>query len=370
MRALIESDSLIQFLIATHLRTTVFKNDTVDLLMYDSMPNAKRIYENIKKSGIYGECYFITSVLAVGRTKLSRKEKAEKLLRWLEMLVNPAKGTKRILDIKNPNYDAFMFCANGIFLDGIFNVCKKVNPEMVCYRYEGSLTSYLHDHENKKGSTRARFEKIIKKIRKLDDVAMCVDKYYFFEPSLIQFENNYKIKKMPKILEMEPEVKCILNKIFEFVPESNYISEDVIAFEDGNLFYLNSEVEVSWYTESARRLGDRFVVRLHPRTGNNRYDVKIVKTQVSLAPWEIYLLNQNMSGKTLITCASGSVFTSLLYFGMNVKVIMLYKCANERIPLVTKEFDKVMINLQKRVCGAELYLPVDFNEYIDVINKC
>lgn len=370
MTVLIESDSLIQFIIATHLRTTVFRDDTVDLIMYDSMPNAKKIYENIRATNIFRNCYLVTSVLAVGHTKLNKKEKAEKGLRWLEMLAFPGKGTRRIVTLDRYDYDCFVFCANGIFIDGLYNVCKKANRQIQCIRYEGSLTSYLHDHENQKGKLRGTFERMVKCVSGKADLAKDVSKYYFFEPDLIQFSHNYHIEKLEKITTMEASVKAVLNDIFEFIPEENKVEEAVVAFEDGNLFYMNNEEEISLYSEAAEICGkENFVVKLHPRRQTNRFEAKSITANQSIAPWEIYLLNQDMSGKTLITSASGSVFTSLLYFGMDVRVIMVYKCIQAQIPLIQENFETFLNTIEK--CGKKknMLIPKDCGEFYEILKQ-
>lgn len=368
MVVLLESDSLIQFLIGTHIRTTVFKNDTVDLIMYESMPNAKHIYENIKKSGLYRNCYLVTSVLAVGSTKLNRSDKIKKGIRWIEALIDPEKAVKKNIGNNDYKYDYFVFCANGIFIDAFYNVCKKSNPGMVCCRYEGSLTSYLYDHENKKSFWREKFETAIKRIFNHFDLTKAAKTYYFFEPELIQFKHNYNLYKIQKITSMSTDIKEKLKKIFEFEAEDAQIEEPVIAFEDGNLFFMNNDEEIPLYTKAANILGkENFIVKLHPRTPSSRFDNHIIKTKKSIAPWELYLINQDMSGKIFITCASGSIFTTLVYFGMDVKVILLYRCLKEKIPLINNNFND-LISLINQKTGHSVLIPKDINEYNDILN--
>ncbi len=370
MKILFESDSLIQFLIATHLRTTVFKNDDADLLMYDSMPNARRIYENIKKTGLYTNCYLVTSVLAVGRTKLNSFQKAQKFFKWIEMISFPKIAVKDNIVFESYRYDELIFCANSIFLDGLFSILKKENPNIKCYRYEGSLTSYIHDHENFKGKKRVFIERVIKNIFKNYDLEGTVEKYYFFEPQLIQFKHNYTIEKMEKITSINKDVLDLLNNIFEFDPNKNHIKEKYIAFEDGNLFFMNNDEEVDLYSRIPKIIDkDNFIIKLHPRTGKNRFEDKDVKTNVSVAPWEIYLLNQKMDEKVLITCASGSIFTSLIYFGANVSVYMLYKCIGEKIPLINDNFEKLFSEIENSYGKNVIKRPETREEFYSLLKK-
>ena len=368
---------MVQFLIATHLRTTIFKSDKVDLLMYDSMPAAKQICNNIKKSGFYNDVYIVSSVLAVGITKIGFIDKIIKYLRWFELQIAPLHGTRRDIKIANYKYDAFVFCANGIFLEGLYNVCRRENPQMHCLRYEGSLTSYLHDHENAKGRFRRILESCLKKFSGSVDLSEEVEKYYFFEPSLIQFQHNYQIEKIPLISSIEPRIIGLLNSVFEFDIKRDYIKENTIAFEDGNLYFMNNNEEVELFTETAKVLGkENFLVKLHPRNNIDRFSSEIVTTNKSIAPWEVYLMNQNISGKTLITSASGSIFTSLLYFGMDVKIILVYKIVKQRIPLIDENFERLLnslVSLQENrkhnLSKVYLSCPKSIDEYFQELEK-
>ena len=369
MRILIESDSLIQFIVATHLRTTVFKDDEVDLLMYNSMPAAEKLFENIKDSGLYNNCYIISSVLGIGITKLPLGGKIKKHLRWLEMLYSPLKGTQRDLVLENYKYDLFVYCANGIFLEGLFNVCRKVNPKMKCFRYEGSLTSYLHDNENAKGTFRIYFENIFKQHYKGLNLSGCVDKYYFFEPDLIQYKHNYVIDRLPKITSMDGNIIQMLNNIFDYSKTKDRINERFVAFEDGNLYFMNNSEEVAIYNHTAEILGKNdFVVKLHPRNNCYRYNPELVRVNKAIAPWEIYLLNQNISGKTLITSASGSIFTSLIYFGMDVNIILIYKLIKEKIPLLNSNFEHLLASISKQT-QAKIFIPESYDELKSILMK-
>lgn len=365
MRVIIEADSLIQFIIAVHLRTTVYKEAEADLLMYNSMPNAMKIYTNIVNTDLFDDCYIVMSDLAIGSAKLNVKRKILKGFRWVEMLVNPGRGVGKDIAWTKKKYDIFIYSANGIFIDGLYNVCLSENPDMICKRYEGSLTSYIHDHENKKKKLRDFFETNIKIMFGRRDLAKDTKDYYFFEPELIQFPHSYNIIKLEKITSMKRELINVLNEIFEFDAEKNKIAERYIAFEDGNLYFMNDDSEVELYSQASKCLKEDLVVRLHPRRGKNRFGTYGIKSQQTMAPWEIYLLNQVVNKKTLLTVASGSVFTSLVYFGIDVKVILLYKCVNTKIPLINPEFEKLIKKLNEKYNAIKI--PQNKEEYYKIL---
>lgn len=83
-------DSGFQFIIAAHLRTTVYKEDSVDLVIYNSYAIAKQLYENINENGYFDKVYFADTALTYCGNNYSLKEKLPKYFIYLKVNAQPS----------------------------------------------------------------------------------------------------------------------------------------------------------------------------------------------------------------------------------------------------------------------------------------
>lgn len=80
----------------------------------------------------------------------------------------------------------------------------------------------------------------------------------------------------------------------------------------------------------AERVGrDKIMVKIHPRNPHNRFLELGYKTnQDTSIPWELILMNVDMSDKVLITISSSSILNPILILGQGVKAYSIYECVD------------------------------------------
>ena len=82
-RILFGVDSLFQFIIATNLRTTVYKDDEADIIIYSSTLPARGVYEKVAKTNIYRNVYYADTSLCRCGKNYSFKQKLPKYFVYL-----------------------------------------------------------------------------------------------------------------------------------------------------------------------------------------------------------------------------------------------------------------------------------------------
>lgn len=369
MNVILECDSLIQLLLGLQVVNTKFDNCTIDLLMYNSMPNSKQLIKRLKNSGLFRNCFLVENELAIGAKKLSFFGKIRKFFAWQKMLFFPNLFTKKII----PNlgvYDYFVYCANGIFIDGLFNYCYRRNRNIKSFRYEGSLSSYLKLDENKRGKRREQFETLVKKIFHKQDLWSFPKKYFFLFPELVMYSIPGEVDSFPNLRDMSQPLKEKLFQIFD-LSESDCVpyEKKFIGFEDGNLFYQNDNSEVSLFKNTNKIVGsDNLFVRLHPRRKENRFIQFGIDSSISKQPWEIILLKKSMDKKVFISFGSGSIYTSLVYFNSDSAGIYLFKCLNYEIPLFSGAFYSFLLKIKAKY-NLKIYTPQTYLEYENLLKK-
>lgn len=105
-KILMVSDSYFQFIIESNLRSTIYKNDVVDLLMYDNSVGAKDVYNRIKDLGFFRNVFLGQSPLLFCGNKITQRQKINKYTSYLKSLAFPESVLKNILPMNMDNqYD-------------------------------------------------------------------------------------------------------------------------------------------------------------------------------------------------------------------------------------------------------------------------
>lgn len=76
----------------------------------------------------------------------------------------------------------FLFNGYGALPDCIFNSCWKINPDIVCYRFEDGMGSCCREYDKKKSSFRIKVEGVAHKLFHTMDITEKIKGYYFSEP--------------------------------------------------------------------------------------------------------------------------------------------------------------------------------------------
>lgn len=310
-----------QIFVSTWLKMTVLRNDKVDIIVSNRMNNSEKIAENIEKTLVF------ENVIHVKAKEFEPKY----YLQNLKSVFSPFGHLEEYFSL-NKKYDLLfasnMDCLTRLVFHAIKNDKndKRANKNLEFYIYEDGIATYSRYYEEEYSFT--------KKNRKLlfwykqRKIYYDCNGIYLFDKDAIMWKPNTVVLEIPKIDVNNIEFKNTINIIFDYqntcdAYDKKYVFMEESFFADG--FKVN-DVEV--VQQIAKVVGkENIMVKIHPRNPVNRFKELGYKTNENThIPWEVIVLNQDMSDKILLTFASTAVLNPFRLFGQNTKVYSLYKC--------------------------------------------
>ena len=371
-KIIIGIDSVFQFIIASNLRMTLYKDDVVDLVIYKSFQSASDLYNHVRVTDVYRNVYLADTSLTKCGNKYSFLEKFPKYFVYLWSMIKPQKVLANIIGQKiQDKYDEFLFNGYGALPECIFNTCYQNNKSIICHRFEDGYSSYFTVYNSKKNHIRRSLEAfatIIFDRQKIDDF---VKSFYFQEPQMVMSTLPYEVVGVPKFGRHNKKLVDFLNNAFDYNPEE-YKQKKVYFFEDGRMFFesdTDEEVEiVSGISQIVNP--NSILVKLHPRSKINRFEKLGVETmKKSSIPWEVIQLNQDFGGVIFVTITSSPIFSSDIYFGDKCYKILLYKCLKTPPSSIDAKFEAYVQKYKERFGSEYLFIPKSYDELRNILMK-
>lgn len=361
-RRLFVVNTLFQLMTAINLNLKVFSDGDNDIFITDCSVGAEKIAENLKNECIFSNVYYILT-----EEKIQTKTVKDKVRRFIEYFFEPNQMFDNIVPDISYAYDELLFYNYDTLVTYIFNKILKENNNASWSRFEEGYISYFY------GEIESRIVMLSEKIhcffKRENSMAQHCDSYYFYEPNLVLFNKDYKIKKIPKIDKNDSKIIQHINNTFGItdVPDE-YKSVKYIFFEE-QFSFDNSGVEdyelISKICEAVGK--ENILVKMHPRNRKNRFLNDEIKTNKTIGiPWEVIHLNRSFENKVFVAISCGSILSSKILFSESVKSILLYKCVNKCPPLVNEKYEIYI----KKLCdlyGTELIVPENMEQAIEIL---
>jgi hypothetical protein len=208
---------------------------------------------------------------------------------------------------------------------------------------------------------------------KAKSIVDVIQSMYMFAPNLLQWTPTYEVRKIVvPAFDDNIRLKKDLNNVFHYNDSANDFQYPYIFFE--NCGYqdtgLNDDFELIRIT--AECVGkENILVKLHPRTVNNRFSSLGIKTnQDTSIPWEIIVMNMDANDKrTFITVSSAALISyQMLFPEKRYKSIFLHKIVSEEFTgfddSVKRYFNDFGENNRHTV-----FLPKTTDEYIQLLKQ-
>ncbi len=371
-KIIIGVDSVFQFIIASNLRMSLYKDDVVDLVIYKSFQSASDLYSHVRETDVYRNVYLADTSLTKCGNKYTFLEKLPKYFVYLWSMIKPQKVLANIIGEEiHDKYDEFLFNGFGALPECIFNSCYRINKNIICHRFEDGYSSYFTVYNSKKNRIRRSLESIAAIIFDRQFIDDFVKSFYFQEPQMVMTTFPYKVVGAPKFGRHNKELVDFLNKSFDYKLEAT-AKKKVFFFEDGRMFFestTNEEVdivsEISKIIEPASIL-----VKMHPRTKKNRFEkIGIDTMKTSNIPWEVIQLNHDYGGCIFITITSSPIFSSDIYFGDKCYKILLYKCLKNPPSSIDEKFKAYVHKYKERFGSDYLFIPESYDELRTILLK-
>lgn len=189
--------------------------------------------------------------------------------------------------------------------------------------------------------------------QRLGDMWLCEPRVYS------GYYKDIPLYGIPKDILKNKEIISLFKNIFG---EAELPKERFIFFEESFAAEGRTTNDLDLFREIVKVVGkDNIIVKRHPRNPIDRYSALGYKVMgMQSVPWEMMLLDNDVSDKVLISVGSSATLTPFYLYGMTPKAILLKKLLIGHVhyladPKMDIFFNKVISLANERNVGA--YLP-------------
>ncbi len=325
-RQLFVCNSVYQILVAIWIKFTYFKKISSDLLISDHMNNPEKLVINVSETGVFDHVYFIRTLGYV------RNSGAMSRTKRIAINLFPNHYVKKFVKLKEDYTDLFVANVN-CFAQLLFNALSHKNPRIKLSIFEDGMYTYSSMYEKDYNGTFIPIEnmwKIIlhKCIYRRKSIYGNVSSLWLFCPENLMWVPDFPVKEMSKISKSNKKFVSLCNLAFDYANTKDTYNKKYIFLEES--FYAENKRinDVEIVEKIAENVGkENIMIKIHPRNPYNRFANLGYKTNIDTSiPWEVIIMNVDMSKKVLITISSSSVLNPILIFGEKIRVYSIYKC--------------------------------------------
>lgn len=229
-----------------------------------------------------------------------------------------------LIEVYNTNYNIILYYNNENTIESIISNSIKTNPGVEIYRIEDGLGSYLQSSSARSALLGRKVWTAAFRLLRRPAYNDKLQGYFLFEPDLIQGSGRHEKLLKINVDVREPHFLGLCNDVFRYAPMK--IRKPFIYLEDGPESLISkSGFDLKVLAHIAGVVGKgNVVVKAHPRGDAGRFlDFGFdVLTSDSL-PWELVLLNQDVSSITVLSFLSTAAISPFRFKGMNPNTIIL-----------------------------------------------
>lgn len=321
MRRVIMVNTYYQLIFAVQLKTTLFKDDEIVLLVSDHSAHADLVTENIKKLHFFEEVYYI-STLGTGDNRTN----IQKIKDFLQITFGKRnRYYSYIKEIKNLCFDEILVFNYNISTYGLYALLAQHNRQIKVSRFEEGVLSY------NTGVIQTKRRRLIDRLRKIQgksSITSALDHFYCFYPELYLGELDAvavpQIKRQKELVDTL-QTAFALDRTTLSYKERYIFFTSVYDFEGGDPIG-----EYDLVCRIAEIVGkEDLLVKVHPRDRRTLYVDNGFKVDGnSFVPWEVIQLSLDIRDKVFITAISGSVLAGSLMLEDMVETYYMYRCCD------------------------------------------
>lgn len=358
-RQLFICNSVYQVLVALWIKYIDYQEEKSDVIISDHMSGAKILADNIKTLGVFEQVYYVESnAFAKHKIVFDRKQR-------IVMSMCPNRTLKKFLRL-NEKYTELYAANVDYFSQLLFDALAHRNSKVKFVLYEDGLFTYSRLYEEDYKSTYIPVKSLIKKmihsvIYRKKTIYGNVAKMMVFNPENMAWMPEFRVEQLKKIDCHDETFLKICNQVFGYDKSKDVYDRKYIFLEESFSAEGAQLDDLEVIEELAERIGrDQIMVKIHPRNPHNRFSRLGYKTNKDTRiPWELILMNVDMSDKVLITISSSSILNPILVLGQKVKAYSIYECVDHEhchSRLLSGEMWKIAYRL--------------FTKYSDMITIC
>lgn len=324
-RVLILTYTHFQLITAIQLKLTELKFDNVDVIVTDQSKGSKEAARRLQDMRIFQSVYFVHD--SDGLDKFSRFDKYR---RYLSAWISPKEKLKEYVEL-NGCYDLFFF-HNASLLTHL--ICHCLGEKTACFRFDEGYSTYTKPLLNKRWLHRWMIRGAF------GDIRHRLQGIYLFHPELFRQKVDCPLFPIKPLGSDCTELKQILNEVFDYTPDPQLRNADYIFLEESFRLHAQMTEDVELVCQIADLVGvGRLVVKQHPRSRNNPFQERGITTvQSGDIPWEVILMNEDFSHKTILSVMSGTALAPALYRYPPLKTYLLFRCVQTHLPELNQHY--------------------------------
>lgn len=305
----------VQLLRAIHLVMNVedFKKPST-LCLFNTIKGADQIVERIKKESIFTYSYYMdTGEFLSGGGVAAVKNYYKNTT--IKKIINEGNYSRVIsFNIETPeNFIAY-------------NLLKR-KTGFEYYYVEDAPTVYSYRTPGQ------RAQKIVG-LFNLQYPIFYVSKWYFSMPEKMEIQNSNPVITLPKFDRADTAFVEVANRIFAYEEDKDLEEADIVVmeesfFQDGLMKNDKDYRIVNLISQNYRN--KKIVVKLHPRTKENRFEDKFTVLKATNIPWELYLLNRSYEDKIFVSIACSTLISQKLLYNDEYRAISLLNLVYEDV---------------------------------------
>lgn len=329
-----------QTMTAILMRVQQFKNCVCDALITDRSSNMDMRAERLRQTGLFRNVYYIHAMQCWNKGA------------GFQHHVGQAKCylfgcNQKELDEIPLDYDEVLtLLLNCVINELVTRMHQRgQNPEISLV--EEGFSCYTDTYRNAVfgfNNGRPVVEKVGATLRGGVVPSTLVKNIYFYKPEFILWKVPFTIKRIKQPdFKKNTDLKEIINYVFDYNNEASFFEGKITIFEGCEFqdFGFNGDLPV--ILKIAEKAGtENIIVKLHPRTTENRFIKYGIKTTDILGlkqgvPWEVIVMNMDdESNCSFVTATSGAIINYALLFEKKFRTILLYKCLDGNYPASEK----------------------------------
>lgn len=298
------------------LKRQLLKREDADVYLFDTFPESGQVARRLRDTGMFANVYEIAEASYLVPGKASDLRTCLKLSDFSQLL-------------EEQDYDQlFGFNIYGAFNDLAVTRLKKHNPKLIFHMVEDGPSIY--HIERRKPKTKAYLYPLLG----LQDATEHIDFWWFSCPKWMEPFGTGEKRQLPTVNKKDVGLVEAVNHVFGYREVPQLKQARLLFMEEcyRNDGLLTQDLDAALFDSIRRQFPEeKCLVKLHPRSRENRFADTFPVMPQTAVPWEVYALNENLENKILISLSCATMISSKLLFDEEPCSLLLYPVLEQQI---------------------------------------
>lgn len=351
MKRLIVCSTMYQLYNSINLQCSDYKD--TDILLFDRIPNAKRIVCRLRDIGIFSRVEIYIMNPNIGKSIINVYKKI------LIEFIYPQKIIRKYIDVGDLdiNYYDVLIAGN---VSKFVSCIMSLNKRCSLYLMEDGIASFDGYILRSNGGY---LYHLLSRLFKYGSYCGRIEGIYAYDLNLY----SYKYKKIIKLNRPTKEVVDIVSYVFD-CDEKSYNSKFIWLYQDYE-GYDSAKLVNNKIFEELIKYKDNTIIRLRKSDDSDLY--KAFQLDDINDMWEVGVSNSNMNKICCIGVFSTALFTPKILFNKEPYLIYLYyllDCVIEGRNF--SDMDKMVVQLREQYqCPNKVFVPKSIQEFSEILSE-